>query len=49
MAITATGQSQTFEYTGGMQSFIAPFSGEYQLEVYGAQGGSTAVAGGKGG
>ena len=28
-----------FSYTGGMQSFTAPFKGDYKLEVWGAQGG----------
>lgn len=40
----------SFEYTGAEQTFTAPYSGVYQLEVYGAQGGSTDEnAGGKGG
>ncbi len=29
-----------FGYTGGVQSFTAPISGTYQLEVWGAQGGN---------
>lgn len=49
MAITGVGTNQTFNYTGGVQTFTAPFSGTYKLEVYGAQGGSTQQAGGLGG
>ena len=30
----------TFDYTGGEQNFIAPMSGTYKLETWGAQGGS---------
>ena len=30
----------TFEYTGGEQIFIAPISGKYKLETWGAQGGN---------
>ncbi len=29
-----------YGYTGGMQSFVAPVTGTYQLEVWGAQGGN---------
>ncbi len=29
----------TFDYTGDYQEFIAPFTGNYKLEVWGAQGG----------
>lgn len=47
MAIVNVGDSQSFNYTGGMQEFIVPISGIYKLEVYGAQGGQT--NGGKGG
>lgn len=39
MAITGVGESQTFQYTGGIQTFKAPFSGVYKLEVIGARGG----------
>ncbi len=49
MAITKIGESQDFSYTGGIQTFSAPFNGIYMLEVYGAQGGYTTLAGGKGG
>jgi len=48
--------SQTFNYTGGMQSFTAPASGTYTLEVWGAEGGKAyslsqngLINGGKGG
>ena len=30
----------TFDYTGGEQTFTAPITGTYKLEVWGAQGGS---------
>lgn len=56
MAITDVGTNQTFNYTGGIQTFTAPFSGTYKLEVYGAQGGTATYTaanktgtGGKGG
>ncbi len=39
MAITAIGESQSFDYTGGIQTFTVPFSGLYKLEVRGARGG----------
>ena len=35
--------SKDFSYTGGVQSFTVPCDGTYKLEVYGAQGGNTAV------
>ena len=39
-----------FDYTGGEQNFIAPVSGTYKLETWGAQGGSyNDVYGGYGG
>ena len=39
-----------FDYTGGEQTFTAPFSGTYRLETWGAQGGSYEnVTGGYGG
>jgi len=40
-----------YNYTGNVQSFTAPISGIYKLEVWGAQGGSTNAInnGGKGG
>ena len=31
----------TFDYTGGEQEFVVPFDGDYTLEVWGAQGGTT--------
>ena len=39
--------SQSFTYTGKIQSFTVPVSGTYKLEVWGAQGGS--INGGLGG
>ena len=39
MAITKPGESQSFGYTGGVQSFTAPYDGLYKLEVWGAKGG----------
>ncbi len=39
-----------FAYTGGIQSFIAPYDGIYELEVWGASGGSgNGYSGGAGG
>ncbi len=35
--------SKDFSYTGGVQSFTVPCDGTYKLEVYGAQGGNSAV------
>ena len=44
------GIEYTFDYTGGEQTFTAPQSGYYKLEVWGAQGGSiTDYYGGYGG
>jgi hypothetical protein len=40
-----------YNYTGNVQSFIAPVTGTYKLEVWGAQGGgpsSSSINGGKG-
>ena len=34
------GKEWTYDYTGGIQSFTAPVSGTYKLEVWGAQGGT---------
>lgn len=34
-----------FEYTGGVQTFTAPASGYYQIEVWGAQGGNSLADG----
>lgn len=39
MAITKVGESQSFGYTGGVQSFTAPYGGLYKIEVWGASGG----------
>ncbi len=39
----------TYEYTGNVQTFTAPRSGKYKLEVWGAQGGSYNGVGGSGG
>lgn len=39
----------TFNYTGTRQTFVAPVTGKYKLEVWGAQGGADIYAGGKGG
>ena len=41
--------SWNFDYTGDVQEFVAPYSGKYKLEVWGAQGGDSAVSGGLGG
>ena len=38
-----------FSYTGNVQTFTAPYDGEYLLEVWGAQGASNQAQGGKGG
>ena len=38
---TSEDTSYAFEYTGDVQVFTAPYSGKYQLEVWGAQGGSS--------
>lgn len=43
MGITAVGESQVFEYTGSIQEFVAPYSGLYQLEVWGCKGGATST------
>lgn len=32
------GESQRFDYTGGVQSFTVPYTGIYKLEVYGSEG-----------
>ena len=42
--------SHTFNYTGSEQTFVAPVSGTYKIETWGAQGGNTNnYAGGYGG
>lgn len=38
-----------FDYTGAEQTFIAPVSGTYKLETWGAQGGNDTYWGGQGG
>ncbi len=45
------GQTTTYNYTGSVQTFTAPHTGKYLLEVWGAQGGSagTSYPGGLGG
>ena len=46
---TLFGQT-TFNFTGSIQTFTVPASGDYQLEVWGAQGGNViSNEGGKGG
>lgn len=50
MAITSEGTSQSFSYTGGVQTFTVPYEGLYKLEVWGAKGGNAnGCAGGSGG
>ena len=50
MSITTVGESQSFSYSGGVQTFIVPYTGLYKLEVWGAQGGTKySGIGGKGG
>jgi hypothetical protein len=39
--------TQDFNYTGGIQTFTAPLSGIYKIELWGAQGGGN-TSGGKG-
>ena len=46
MVITNEGDSQSFAFTGAMQSFTAPQKGIYKLEVWGAQGGNGGGLGG---
>lgn len=44
MVVTSGGESQTvynFAYTGSIQTFTAPITGKYQLEVWGAKGGNS--------
>ena len=43
------GQTWNYGYTGGVQSFSVPCSGTYQLEVWGAQGGTNSSGNGIGG
>ncbi len=44
----SSGSSNTFSYTGGVQEYTAPYTGVYEIEAWGAQGGgaSYTVAGG---
>lgn len=44
-----SGPVTNFDYTGGVQTYTAPVSGTYKLEVWGAQGGSAYGTGGFGG
>ena len=39
VSTTPIASSWTMEYTGGIQTFTAPATGEYELQVWGAQGG----------
>jgi hypothetical protein len=50
-AVVAPSDFVQFEYTGSVQNWTVPYSGKYQLEVWGAQGGggSYSLQGGKGG
>ena len=44
------GKIYNYEYTGTGNNFVAPYTGKYKLEVWGASGGDTAfTTGGKGG
>lgn len=45
------GTEYVFDYTGDVQEFVVPYSGTYELQVWGAQGGyrSNSSMGGKGG
>lgn len=45
----SVGKTWIFDYTGGEQEFIIPCSGNYKIELWGAQGGSmSGYTGGKG-
>ena len=46
---TFTKKVWEFAYKGSIQTWTAPHTGTYTLQVYGAQGGSNYVAGGQGG
>lgn len=49
-AETARGTQWNYSYTGDVQTFTAPSTGEYYIEMYGASGGgATPVFGGTGG
>lgn len=43
------GEIEQYSYTGGMQSFIAPKTGNYKLSVWGSKGGNTAEGADTGG
>ncbi|AJD93421.1 hypothetical protein JMA_41030 (plasmid) [Jeotgalibacillus malaysiensis] len=45
----ANGKKWDFNYTGTQQSWVAPSSGKYLVEVWGAQGYTRSTGGGKGG
>lgn len=45
----ALNEKKQYNYTGSVQTFVAPFSGLYTVELYGAQGGADRYAGGLGG
>ena len=47
-AVKKVGGTTTLNYTGGVQTFTAPVTGQYTLETWGAQGGNNS-AGGLGG
>ncbi len=40
---------RTFNYTGGVETYTTPISGNYRIDAYGAQGGTYNVSYGKGG
>ena len=44
LACVAEADAETFIFTGGVQSFTVPTSGEYALDVFGASGGASANA-----
>jgi len=50
--VTMIGEERNFNYTGNSQEFVAPASGYYKIELWGAAGGSatytTGYSGGKG-
>lgn len=51
-SLDTTNTPTTFEYTGDVQTFVAPETGLYKLQVWGAQGGTrsgNSAYGGKGG
>lgn len=46
MSLINVGDSQTFSYTGSVETFTADVDGLYELEVYGASGGNNIALGG---